>query len=658
MRFTYGKQDLCDKTRAQSVCYLSTNGLGGYSSMTAAYSIQRADQGLLVSAEQVPNERINLVHRMKEVLQVGEKEYDLSTQFFADDTKPEEGYRNLSSFTYEYMPCWMYEVAGVRVRRILTTGWEQNVVGLIYLIDNRSGQPCTIMMRPSFKFAPKEAALEEPIPLNPQLNKKIRSEKYNLYMQAGSDLEMKLNPIQWEKLAYPQDGKDGRPKEGLAAYCYEFSKTIKDKGFARIEMAFSSGRAKTKISCQEMMQAQEQRMKGLEKQANFKDPIANQLVLAADAFITRRDSTKEKTIIAGYPLFADWGRDTMIALTGCCLSTGRYEDAKSILRTFLAYEKDGLMPNLFPEGKAEPMYNTVDASLLFFDCMWHYMHRTNDVEFLKEAFPVMERIIEAYKKGTHHGIYMDKDGLICAGEGMDQVTWMDVCVDGILPTPRHGKPVEINAYWYNALQCMNFFEEKVGRKFGSYVPMCRLVKKSFMEKFYMKEKGYLRDVISGTSADEQIRCNQIWALSLPFSMLSINQMKEVLDTVYQHLYTSCGLRTLSPKDPEYHGFYGGPQVERDMAYHQGTVWPFPMGAYYRAYLRVYGFTDTVRRKVREDLELLQPMLREGCVGQLPEVYDGDFPTESKGCYAQAWSVGEILRVLEEIERGVPDYAIR
>ena len=227
---------------------------------------------------------------------------------------------------------------------------------------------------------------------------------------------------------------------------------------------------------------------------------------------------------------------------------------------------------------------------------------------------------------------------------------MDVCVNGILPTPRHGKPVEINAYWYNALCIMDRLAKETGQDTKDYGVLAEQVKDSFIKEFYIEEKGYLRDVISGTAADEQLRCNQIWAVSMPFGMLTPEMEKQIVDTIERYLYTPCGLRTLSPKDAEYHPYYGGAQVERDMAYHQGTTWVFPMGAYYLAKLKVLGATKEAAEQVREQLEALVPMLRQGCLGQLPEIYDGEFPTEGKGCFAQAWSVGEMLRVFEAIEK--------
>ncbi|MBO4937674.1 MAG: glycogen debranching enzyme family protein [Oscillospiraceae bacterium] len=645
MRFYCGKQEMRSLSRAQENSFLLTNGLGGYASVTAAFSVNRCDQGILVAAVTAPNERITMVHRLQETLRLNGREVNLSTQVFADRNKAEEGCRNLSSFVYEYTPCWNYHVDGVRVERKLCMDWEKNASAVLYTVENLSEAPCTLEAVPYLKFAPKEDALRRRDRQFQYENGMIRCGGRTLYMQADASVESR--PMNWQTLAYPEDEKDGRPKKGLAASCCAVTRTVSAGQTVSFEIVFSM--EKECPSGAEMLAAQELRLWKLEEKAPFADPVARQLLRSADAYIARRDSTDGKTILAGYPLFSDWGRDTMIALPGCCLAAGRYDDARSILRTFLAYEKDGLVPNLFPEGGNEPMYNTVDAALLLIDCVWQYVQRTGDWDFVEEAYPVLERIIAAYRKGTHHAIGMDEDGLIHAGGGLDQVTWMDVCVNGILPTPRHGKPVEVNAYWYSALRIMEVFAGKLGRDGAAFGSLAEKVKESFMKKFYMEDKGYLKDVISGTGADEQLRCNQIWAVSMPFTMLSPEQERSVVDTVYRHLYTPCGLRTLSPKDPEYHPVYGGPQVERDMAYHQGTTWVFPMGAYYLAWLKVHGSTPEAARYVRERLNALEPMLREGCFGQLPEIYDGDFPTDGKGCFAQAWSVGEMLRVFEAID---------
>ena len=645
MKFFYGKQQFSDLNRAQEANFLLTNGLGGYASVTGGFSVNRCDMGILVAAEKAPNVRITLVHRMQEVLEIGGKEYWLSTQEFADGSEPENGYRNQTGFSYETEPCWTYEVAGVSVKRTCVMDFEKNTTAVLYEVTNRSGLPCSIKTVPFCKFAPKEQALEEEKTFTFK-NNTVTDGNYTMYIH--TDGALAETEALWQNLAYPEDAKDGRPEEGMAGAVCAVTFDVKAGENAAFQLIFSMD-AKTPDAA-EILKAHRARMAQLLKDANLADPLARQLVLAADAYIARRDSTNGKTILAGYPLFSDWGRDTMIALPGCCLATGRYEDAKSILRTFLAYEKDGLVPNLFPEGEAKPMYNTVDAALLLIDTVYQYLLRTGDWDFVQEAYPVLERIITGYRKGTHHHIKMEEDGLISAGGGLDQVTWMDVCVQGILPTPRHGKPVEINAYWYNALRIMDIFAEKLGFDRKDYLDLAEQVKVSFQKNFYLEKKGYLKDVVSGTKADEQLRCNQIWAVSMPFGMLTAEQEKQVVDAVCRHLHTPCGLRTLSPEDPEYKGFYGGSMIKRDMAYHQGTTWVFPMGAYYLAYLKVTGNTEEAKADVREQLEAMEAMMRQGCAGQLPEIYDGDFPSEGKGCFGQAWSVGEMLRVFETIEK--------
>ena len=643
MRFLYGKQDMRSLARAQENLFLLTNGLGGYVSVTSAFSVPRCDQGILVAAVKAPNERIMMVHRMSETLKIGEKDVFLSTQEFAGRTAAEDGYRHLAAFSFEYAPSWTYQVSGVQVTRQCAMQFEKNASAVLYSIENRSQEPCTLSVEPFLKFLPKEQAMETKKKFTYK-NGMISDGTYTLYVK--TDAEAEKTRLRSQTLVYPEDAKDGRPGKGIAVSCCKLTKTVQPGETLQMEVVFSMD--EDAMSGKEMLESQIVRLKGLQEDCKFTDPVAKQLVMGADAYIARRDSTDGKTILAGYPLFSDWGRDTMIALSGCTLAAGRYEDAKSILRTFLAYEKDGLVPNLFPEGAQQPMYNTVDAALLLIDCVWQYVSRTGDMDFVKEAWPVMERIVANYKKGTHHSIGMDKDGLIFAGGGLDQVTWMDVCVQGILPTPRHGKPVEINAYWYNALRIMDQLAVQMGLDGAEYRTLAEQVKESFVKAFYIEEKGYLRDVISGTKADEQLRCNQIWAVSMPFTMLSPEQERSVVDTVYRHLHTPCGLRTLSPEDPEYHPNYGGAQYDRDMAYHQGTTWVFPMGAYYLAYLKVNGNSKEAAAYVKEQLSAMEPMMREGCVGQLPEIYEGDFPTESKGCFAQAWSVGEILRVYEAI----------
>ena len=523
-----------------------------------------------------------------------------------------------------------------------------------------------LVVTPFYRFSPKGEEREQDknfsfVRESGSVSRITESDLSLYCMTDGSDREI---PQEEEVCYYAYDACDGRKDTGRAYACHRVGLdvpagcektlsvlfTMDEKYAGKMHDAKKDGSIPVRALAEKVIgEVKAQRME-LEKQARLQDETAQTLVKSAHQFISLRASTGGETILAGFPFFEDWGRDTMIALPGICLSTRRYADAASILRTFAQYERDGLMPNLFPEGKNDPMYNTVDAALLFINCVWLYRQATGDADFVREMFPVMERIIASYKKGTDYNIHMDRDGLIIAGSGLDQVTWMDVRVGDILPTPRHGKPVEINAYWYNALRIMAEFAKPAGKDAEAYEMLADRVRTSFIREFWMEEKQCLRDVVSGTAADAQIRCNQIWALSLPFTMLEEEKERQILDTVFEKLYTPYGLRTLDPADPEFRPEYGGEVLKRDLAYHQGTVWTYPLGAYYLAYLRMNGYSKEAEAYVRAQLEVLHSALREGCIGQLPEIYDGLEPVSSKGCFAQAWSVGELLRVYEALER--------
>ena len=646
MKFVFGKQDMTCAARAQENCWLLGNGLGGFASTTAAFSVTRNDHGILVAARTAPNDRVNLVHRLSEKLILDGKEYFLSTQDFADGKPSEDGYRHLSSFVVEYGPVWTYDISGVRVTRRYAIGGGSNVAAVCYKLENRTNTACTVQITPWMQLAPKGNAPQAPFKLR---FSKGKISGNDLSVRIKTDALLEKTATACETLAYSYDEKDGRPPVGVAASCCCITKTVQPGQMEEWEVIFSTDAIRTTGT--KLLAEQAKRLKKHEKQGGFRHPAARQLAMAAAEFVAYRESTDGMTILAGYPFFGDWGRDTMIAMPGCVLSREDYDTAKSILRTFLAYEHKGLVPNMFPEGESQPMYNTVDAALLLINTIWLYHQKNPDVDFIRESWPVMKSIIANYQAGTLHGIHMDEDHLIAAGEGLDQVTWMDVRVGDILPTPRHGKPVEINAYWYNALKIMAALAPVMGESAAEYEELAEKVAESF-QKFWMEDKGYLKDVISGTYADEQLRCNQIWAITMPFTVLSREQEKKVVDAVYRHLYTPVGLRTLSPEDPEFKPHYGGAQLDRDLAYHQGTVWPFPLGAYYLAYLKVNDYSDDARQTVWQQLEALEAALREGCVGQIPEIYEGLTPGASQGCFAQAWSVGELLRVYEALEKGI------
>lgn len=645
MKWIYGRQDFKTVERSEETCYLMTNGLGGFSSLTAAGAAARNDHAFFMACVRSPNSRYNIIHRLRE--QVGDTV--LSTQEMADGSG-EAGYRYLSSFTWEDTPVWHFQADGVEIRKEAAMEQGENTIALRYEIANRSREARTFLVTPFYQFSPKGEDLD-PGRKPAFADGKITGEAGTLVFRTNGH-DRKISPEK-ETYYYRYDACDGRRERGSAVALHQMGMTVPTGEERVLEVVWhleTPGETFVFPGAREVVERAKQFRQELSRKAGFQDEMADVLVKSAAQFVSERASTEGKTILAGFPFFEDWGRDTMIALPGVCLSTGQYDTAKDILRTFAAYEKDGLMPNLFPEGENEPLYNTVDAALLFINCVWLYYEKTEDGDFVREMYPVMERIIEAYRTGTDYGIHMDGDGLIMAGQGLDQVTWMDVRIGDILPTPRHGKPVEINAYWYNALQIMEHLAPLPGKEPGEYARLAEQVKRSFTEKFWMEEKGCLKDLVSGTGADGQIRCNQIWAVSFPFTMLDEEKEKRVVETVFEKLWTPCGLRTLEKDDPQFHPSYGGEMRERDMAYHQGTVWPFPLGAYYLAYLKVHGYSRAAKEKVKEQMEGLESALREGCAGQLPEIYDGAFPTVSRGCFAQAWSVGELIRVYEKLEK--------
>lgn len=643
MKWIYGKQELKNLERGQENCYLLTNGLGGFSSMTMTGSVARNDHALLMACVQAPNHRYNMVHRLKESLCLGEEEIVLSSQEFADGYK-EEGCPYFSSFVFDDMPIWRFLVQGVEIRKEIAMKQGENTVAVRYSIRNRSRKPAELKIVPFYQFTAKGSE-PEPEQKFQYTKNAVISNGMTLYFQTNGTLD-NIEERQ-ETYFYSYDACDGRRETGLAKSGHIITESVQPGEEKILKLVYSMENADQDADVI-ILEMQTYR-KALEAKAGLHKEMAKELVKSASQFVSRRESTNGRTILAGYPFFEDWGRDTMIALTGICISTGQYETAKEILRTFAVNERGGLMPNLFPEGGNDPLYNTVDAALLFINCVYLYYQAAGDRAFVQEMYPVMERIIKAYREGTDYGIHMDEDGLIQSGEGLWQVTWMDVRVGDILPTPRHGKPVEINAYWYNALCIMDELAETADKK-AVYTQLKEKVKASFVDKFWMDDKKCLKDLVSGTKADAQIRCNQIWAVSLTFTMLDPEKEQQVVETVFEKLYTPYGIRTLEQEDQEVHGLYQGKMEDRDMAYHQGTVWTFPLGAYYLAYLKVNQYSPEAKKIVREQLEVMEAAMREGCIGQLPEIYDGENPTRSKGCFAQAWSVGEILRVYEALEK--------
>jgi len=399
------------------------------------------------------------------------------------------------------------------------------------------------------------------------------------------------------------------------------------------------------------------RIKGHGTRATNFEPLC----LTADRFIAKRqtDHTQRTTILAGYPWFADWGRDAFISLPGLLLSTGRFEEAKSVLITFATAADEGMIPNRFDDRngpgdslRSATYFNSVDASLWFINAAFQYVAASGDSKtFMQELMPAIRWIIDSYHKGTRFDIRADTDGLITAGNDQTQLTWMDAKYDGVAFTPRCGKAVEVNALWYNSLCLLaQFYTDRDAENAKHYKSMADKVQKSFCELFWNESKGYLNDcILPDGSADESLRPNQIFAVSLPFSALSAHQQKSVVKAVQNQLLTPYGLRTLNVQDSRYKGVYTGPQQQRDEAYHQGTVWAFLMGPFVEGFLKVNGFSRKSKKKAAEFIQpLLQHLTKDGCLGSVSEIFDGDAPHKPRGCIAQAWSVAELIRAYQLI----------
>jgi len=635
------------------------NGIGGYagSSVTGAHA--RKHHGYLIASLHPPVERFVILSKINECLirSSGKKDFTVE-QYLADDgsTAYRKGIEYLNSFTYDGLVHFTTKAPEFTMTKTLAFEHGKNTISISYDIQN-DGESATLVLTPLFNYRVHHEAstidtlkfdttYEQPeIRLVPQQNKDVTirlftddgtvvpcEEKYTTGMQLQKELDVESDALDDNYTPYQIEFPlDAGCRKKISIVC-----TIED---VYEKDAFATAAA-------EMA-----RFDALEKKAGYHDELAETLTIAADHFLAYRQSTGLMTVLAGLPWFTDWGRDTMIALTGLTLSTRRYQDARDILTTFARYVHHGMVPNMFPDEGTAPLYNTADASMWYFYAVGKYLDYTGtpeDYAFVQETiYPKLKEIIAAYEHGTDFSIYMEEDGLIHAGSGLDQVTWMDVRVGDWVATPRHGKPVEINALWYHALCLMEEWATRFGEDGSHYAALAAHAKESFAKEFWNEKDGCLYDVVDGLEGDATLRPNQIYAVSLPHRMLDADKEKKIVDKVYEKLYAKTGLRSLSPDDKEYHPTYEGCLDKRDHAYHQGTSWGFLLGGFLTAYVHVYGTSKEVITQVDAMLDATREQFYHGCIGSIAEIFDGDEPHTSRGCYAQAWSVGEILRAYTE-----------
>lgn len=639
-----------------------TNGIGGYagSSMIGAHS--RTHQGYLIASLHAPIERYLVFSKINETATVGTStvSFETSQHRASGKTVYTEGQKFLTSFIYDGSVHYTYETDNFSFEKHITLKRNANVCAVSYELT-AGDSDCTFTLTPLFNYREhSESSTPDTLRfetftedrtfyLIPEKNKDIAirfqtSEGTFSEREIVYDIDMQLQI----EVDLETDGLD-------CHYCpVDLSIAVPANTTKKVSILCSIGDVNERpapVSGTEAFSILEGNARchaELFEKSGYHDSFANQLVLASDQFLTYRESTKMMTVLAGLPWFTDWGRDTMIAFTGLTLCTKRFKEAEEILLTFARYIRHGIVPNMFPDDNMPPLYNTVDASLWYFYAVYQYLHYNPAAEaeaFVKEQiFPHLKEIISAYEKGTDFSIYMEDDGLIHAGSGLDQITWMDVRVGDWVATPRHGKPVEINALWYNALRIMESLCEKFDEDASAYRTRANQVKESFNAKFWDSSNQCLFDVVDGDEPDDHIRPNQIYAVSLPFSLLPEEQEKAVVALVEKELFVGCGLRSLAPDHPDYHGIYCGALAKRDAAYHQGTAWGFLLGGFFSAYMKVNHHSSSA---VENAVHMLEPVRKHlsdsGCIGSISEIFDGDTPHNPRGCYAQAWSVGEVLR---------------
>lgn len=639
-----------------------TNGIGGYagSSMIGAHS--RTHQGYLIASLHAPIERYLVFSKINETATVGTStvSFETSQHCASGKTVYTEGQKFLTSFLYDGSVHYTYETDNFSFEKHITLKRNANVCAVSYELT-AGDSDYTFTLTPLFNYREHS---ESSTPDTLRFETFTEDRTFYLVPEKNKDIAIRFQTSEGtfseRKTVYDVDMQlqieVDLETDGLDChYCpVDLSIAVPANTTKKVSILCSIGDVNERpapVSATEAFSILEENARchaELFEKAGYRDSFANQLVLASDQFLTYRESTKMMTVLAGLPWFTDWVRDTMIAFTGLTLCTKRFKEAEEILLTFARYIRHGIVPNMFPDDNMPPLYNTVDAALWYFYAVYQYLHYNPAAEaeaFVKEQiFPHLKEIISAYEKGTDFSIYMEDDGLIHAGSGLDQITWMDVRVGDWVATPRHGKPVEINALWYNALRIMESLCEKFDEDASAYRTRAEQVKESFNAKFWDSANQCLFDVVDGDEPDDLIRPNQVYAVSLPFSLLPEEQEKAVVALVEKELFVGCGLRSLAPDHPDYHGIYCGALSKRDAAYHQGTAWGFLLGGFFSAYMKVNHHSSSAAANAVRMLEPVRKHLSDsGCIGSISEIFDGDTPHNPRGCYAQAWSVGEVLR---------------
>jgi predicted glycogen debranching enzyme len=639
----FGPEICGEFAEASSREWLETNGIGGYSSGTISGVHTRRYHGMLIAAVRPPLGRVVTLSKLEETLIVDGRRFELSSNQFPGTVHP-DGYKYITSFRLHPFPIWTFNVEGCEIEKRLFMVYGENTTVARWTL--KSGRNATIELLPLLAFRDHHHLRHEGDGLEISVEASEAAVVFTpnngeppLHL-SGNFTDVERTGVWYRNFEYEIERERGFDfQEDLYQPC-TLSFDLDDGAFIAVSMTA----ARSDIDSLE--KAEIKRRAKLIALSGKKDEAARQLVLASDAFIVKRG--EGRTVIAGYPWFSDWGRDTMIALPGLALATKRPDVAKSILLEFSKHISDGMIPNRFPDEGETPEYNTVDATLWFFEATRAYVAATGDVDFVREVlYEKFINIIDWHFTGTRYGIMVDEDGFITAGGPENQLTWMDAKIGDLVITPRTGKPVEIQALWYNALVTLAEFAEGFGDldHAAGYHAAAAEARLNFEPLFWNEEERCLFDVVNDDHRDAAIRPNQIFAVSLHHSIIDGDIARAVVKKVEAELLTPVGLRSLSPRDPAYIGEYGGTPFKRDSSYHQGTVWGWLIGPFIEAYRKVHAGEADVEKNVMAMLSTVVSQMSTAGLGQVSEIYDGDAPHAPRGCPAQAWSVAELLRVL-------------
>ncbi len=643
-------RDVCaDYSRASRLEWLETNGTGGFAMGTVAGANARRYHGALVAALDPPGNRHVLLAKVDETVLVDGAEVPLATNQYPGAVHP-CGFRRLLEFRLDPFPVWTYDAGCTRIERSLFLAQGEQAV----VIQWRATRACRLRVQPLLAFRGFHALTHANDALDGTVREQARARTGTLSVRPYPGLPSL-------HLHHP----GGRfTADGAWVYRTEYLEEL-ERGLEFREDLWRMGSLELELTpdapawlvasagrdCGALDGAEVARLERAERdrrRSSFEDPFLARLDLAAEQFLAR-DPAGGRTVIAGFPWFAGWGRDTMIALPGLLLARGRLAEARDVLRRFLAHADQGVVPNRFPDGAGDPEYNTADATLWMFQAVHAYLCAGGDPEFVRhEFYPAAREYLELQRRGTRHGIRVDpRDGLLVAGDPGTQLTWMDAKVGDRVATPRHGKPVEVNALYYNALRLMERWARAFDQDDASaeWSRVAERVRYAFRAAFWNSARGWLNDVVREEGPDERLRPNQIIAVSLPYQLLGRAQSRAVVEVVERELLAPVGLRTLARAEAEYRPRYVGGPRERDAAYHNGTVWPWLLGPFARAYLQVHGRTDQALDRCKALFCGLEKHLAEDCLGTVGEVFDGDSPHRAGGAPAQAWSVAEALHVL-------------